>query len=438
MNMQTPSQDKQTQTPRREPLRWLAVAAVLLAFFSICCVAQVVTYLLTPRDAQSSLALLSKNQADYKPWGDGPQIPALAPQVPAAQAAERATSTVVAAQPTPASALPTAELAIVPPGINAPTPTSADVLLFQPTPTSTPRSVAGGAPSNVPTRVATAVPPTATPPASDTPTRVILPTDTPTDTPIPPTPIPPTATRAPQPTRQPTPVPPTDTPQPQPTDTPQPQPTDTPRPQPTSTPQPQPTSTSRPRPTNTPQPQPTSTPQPTIMPTTGPSDTPTTAPIPSDTPTIAPTATNTPIPTPTPTVGGVSVSKSVSPTSGGDRTNATFRVVVTNNTGGPIVLTRIDDDMSSLTAFKGASCVGPDGNPCGVPPGNGGVWSWSGSVTMKDGDSVTMLMGGQFRRFPPIGPGTPTPAPQQYCNPRATATYNGGQVSSGRACFTLR
>src|SRR5437879_3255230 len=100
MNMQMPSPDKTTQTQRREPLRWLAVAALLLAFLSICCVAQGVTYLLTPHDAHSALVLLSKNQADYRPWGAGPQLPALAPQVPAAQAAERATGTSVAAQPT--------------------------------------------------------------------------------------------------------------------------------------------------------------------------------------------------------------------------------------------------------------------------------------------------------------------------------------------------
>src|SRR5215212_429126 len=111
MSMQTPSPDKTKQTPGREPLRWLAVAAVLLAFLSICCVAQVVTYLLAPHNAQSDLALLSKNQADYKPWGSGPLLPAIAPQVAAAQAAERATGTSIAGQPTsvPAGQLPTSE-----------------------------------------------------------------------------------------------------------------------------------------------------------------------------------------------------------------------------------------------------------------------------------------------------------------------------------------
>ena len=47
--MQTPASDETTQKSRREPLRWLAAAALLLAFLSICCVAQAVTFLLAPQ-----------------------------------------------------------------------------------------------------------------------------------------------------------------------------------------------------------------------------------------------------------------------------------------------------------------------------------------------------------------------------------------------------
>jgi len=112
--------------------------------------------------------------------------------------------------------------------------------------------------------------------------------------------------------------------------------------------------------------------------------------------------------------------------------------VVTNNTGVPITLTRIDDDMSNLTTFKGASCLGPDGNPCAVPAGRGGLWNWQGTVALKGGASATLTITGQFSFFPPIGPGTPTPAPRQYCNAGAIATYDSGTASSGQACFALR
>ena len=41
-------------------IRWMAAAALLLAFLSICCVAQVVTFLLAPRNQRSNLDLRSE------------------------------------------------------------------------------------------------------------------------------------------------------------------------------------------------------------------------------------------------------------------------------------------------------------------------------------------------------------------------------------------
>jgi hypothetical protein len=433
MSMQTPSSDKTKQTPGREPLRWLAVAAVLLAFISICCVAQVVTYVLAPHNARSDLALLSRNEADYKPWGSGPLLPAIAPQVPAAQAAELATGTSIAGRPTAGSAgqLPTAELAIVPPAPNAPTPTPAGVLVFQPTPTSTPRQIAGGAPSNtsIPRSTVPAAP-TDTPVPTDTPaqpTATSAPIDTATDTPVPPTPTP---TTRPPPRA-------TNTLTPQPTDTPQPPPTDTPQPPPTDTPQPPPTRPPTVVPTRIPTRIPTRVP--TAVPTNTPTNTPVGTSTPTDTPVATSTPTDTPVPTDTPTLtptpGTVTVVKRVSPSSGTSPADVTFTIDVLNNSGAQITLERIDDDMSSLTTFKGLTCVGPDGNPCAVPPGNGGQWTWQGSLAVNAGTKVTMTITGQFSYFPPV---TPTPPPTQYCNPGATATYNGGtKVSSGQACFTL-
>ena len=425
--MQTPSPDKTTQTQRREPLRWLAVAALLLAFLSICCVSQVVTYLLTPHNARSSLDLLSNNRADYKPWSARPVLPAIPPQVPAAQAAERADNTAIALQPTSGNEVPTAELAIVPPPPNAPTTTPIGVLVMQPTPTSTTRSVAVG-PTSKPTD--TRVPAsgaTATPVPSDTPSPNV-PTDTPTNSPSD-TPTP-TNTPAPQPFRTATPTPPIPTTPP--TAVPTTPPTDTPAPtntlQPTSTPRPTPRPTTRPttRPTLPPTNTPTNTPRPTNTPT----------------PTIATPTPTTGTPTPTPTAI-VKVTKTVNPPNGSSPTNVVYKITIVNQSGALITLTRIDDDMRNLgPQFKGTDCIGPDGQPCPVPPSAGGQWHWQGTVDLANGASAVMTIKGQYSFFPPPGPGTPTPAPKSYCNKSAVVTYTLGktsfQATSGQACFTLK
>ena len=468
MNMQTPSSDKTTQTQRREPLRWLAAAALLIAFLSICCVSQTVSFLLAPRNASSNLDLLSNNHADYKPWGVRLPIPAIPPQVPAAQAAERAGQTAVALQssPTPVivGALPTAELAIVPPALNAPTPTPAGVLVFQPSPTTTPRVIASGptprpsntsAPAN-PTSTSTeqgTLTPSATPisptPVSPTPTRA-APTNTPSEVPAVDTPVPPTRTP-----RQPdTPVPPTDTSVP-PTDTSVPPtsttvpPTDTSvPPTPTNTPEPPPPPPTRtftpvpPPPTKTftpvpPPPTKTFTPvPPTSTPTTAPTNTPT----PTTAPTNTPTPTTVPTDTPTPVPGGVQVTKQVSPPNGPNPQNVTYTIRIINNSGATITLTRIEDNMNPVNPFPftGSACIGPDGLPCPIPPSPPGDWVWQGTFSLADTGTATMTIRGQFARLP-SGGGTPTPTPQTYCNPGAVVTYDAGQTaSSGQACFTLR
>jgi hypothetical protein len=129
----------------------------------------------------------------------------------------------------------------------------------------------------------------------------VEPTNTPTNTPVPPTntftPVPPTATDTP--TNTPTDTP-TDTPTNTPTDTATPTPTNTPTNTPTDTATPTPTDT----PTNTPTDTPTNTPTDTATPT--PTDTPTNTPTNTATPTKTPTNTKTPTPTktftPTPVV----------------------------------------------------------------------------------------------------------------------------------------
>ena len=110
-------------------------------------------------------------------------------------------------------------------------------------------AVACGAEETLPTLAPTAEEADTPVPATSTPTLEA--TNTPTNTPVPPTatntPVPPTATN--------TPVPPTDTPLPTATNTPVPVPTNTPVPLPTNTPVPVPTDTPVPVfPTDTPVP----------------------------------------------------------------------------------------------------------------------------------------------------------------------------------------
>ncbi|HET9221533.1 MAG TPA: hypothetical protein VFO07_03470, partial [Roseiflexaceae bacterium] len=139
----------------------MAAAALLLAFLSICCIAQTVTFLLAPRNQRSNLDLRSKLLADYAPWNIDLPLPGIGPEVPAAQAADLATATSVAllGTPTPVivGAAPTAELAIVPPVANAPTPTLAGAGTVPPAPTAT-FPAAGGGVTRTPTRGPTSTP----------------------------------------------------------------------------------------------------------------------------------------------------------------------------------------------------------------------------------------------------------------------------------------
>jgi hypothetical protein len=105
-----------------------------------------------------------------------------------------------------------------------------------------------------------------------------------------------------------------------------------------------------------------------------------------------------------------------------------------------MTVNRIEDDMTGMGGFVGDSCTGPNSDPCiNVGSDQSGSWLWQGSFTLAPGDTATMQIFGQFVRFPPIGPGTPTPAPTQHCNTNAVVTYNGSSTVSlaGQVCFTL-
>lgn len=278
---------------------------------------------LQPRNALSSLNLLSQDSADYGPWS-ALGIGALPSGLLDAQAADRATATVEAATGTPTPVLvgsvPTAPLEVVPAPVNFPTPTPADAFILV-QPTATPRPV-GVLPTQPPATIPplpTIVPDTVPPPPSATaspsatPTRTRPPNVEPTNTALPDatdgpvatvrTPVA-TATRIVEPTTAvpATVPPPTDTAQPatptlrptEPATATVPPPTETPtNVPPTNTPRPTNTNTPRPRPTDVP---PTSVPPTDVPPTSvPPTATPTDVP-PTATPTTTPTQTNVPGP----------------------------------------------------------------------------------------------------------------------------------------------
>src|SRR3954447_4363340 len=199
MITQTPSPNKETPTKRREPLRWVIPAALLLLFLSICCIGQVIIVILSPRNEASQLNLLSKDAADYSPWEQLLKFPPIAAGAAAAQAADRATETAQSLHSPTAlvlADLPTSEVIVIAAAQNAPTTTPGSALIT-PQPTVTPRPVSLGPSATsvigtVPTLeqpaetlVAIAPTPTETPRPTFTPTPVGGSQPTRTSTPLP-------------------------------------------------------------------------------------------------------------------------------------------------------------------------------------------------------------------------------------------------------------
>ncbi|NOK57430.1 MAG: hypothetical protein GFH27_549309n165 [Chloroflexi bacterium AL-W] len=433
-----PSSNQKTQTQRREPLRWLALGVILLAFIAICCTSQIITYVVTPRNLASQLLLLSLNSADYSPWGDGPLLPALGPEIPEALAAERSTAELaLTVTPTPVlvGAVPTGIVAIVPPPPDAPEPTPAGVrIVLVPTPTPTvEQPAAGGANTPIPTvrpsqpnnPVPTdmPVPPTATTDTVDRPqptTTPDIPATSPPDsgggaTPGPtaqppaeqPTRITPRP-RTPQPTAVSTAQPPTEEPtrpRPQPRP-PQPTATFTPEPPPptaTFTPRPvQPTATFTPRPV-----QPTATPRPPT-------------PRPTATFTPMPTATFTPVPTPTEAPQEPVISKDLSPNSPNFDEIVTYTIRVENNTSAPMTVARVTDVTDPT--FSLIDCiVKVEGVPVDTCSGSPQI-IWDGSQILQVGETLTVEIIGEF-----VSTFVDPPPPDTYraCNSDYQVTVQG-------------
>ncbi len=436
MITQTPSPNKTMPTKRREPLRWLIPAALLLLFLSICCIGQVVIVILSPRNEASNLNLLSKDMADYSPWKILLKFPPIAPGAAAAQAADRATEAAQALlSPTPlvVAKVPTSEVIVIAAPQNAPTTTPGSALIT-PQPTVTPRPAVLG-PTNTP--VIGTVPPVATPVptlvaivplATDTPRLPTL-TNTPIsgDQPTPTnTPVSATATNTPQPadTSTPTNVVPTSTkvaPPPA-TDTavPPPPATDTavPPPPATDTAVPPP-----PRDTNTPLP-PTTKPPPPVTQTSTPTAVPPTAvpatatntftltPVP---PTATPTATSTNTPTATPTPICTAVPNTltiVKVEANGIYTQGVgqpidFTICIFNATSLPVLIQGITDTMPNTWQWTSLTCdtFSTPNNPniaCSPPSSpTGGTFAWGHQVVgqsliMNPGDQINLRIHGSY------------------------------------------
>jgi len=96
MSTQTPLPARAEQVRQPEPLRSIIASALLLALLSICCIAEIVTRALIPRDLATAPNLPSKDRADYRPWLVPPGLAAILPELAAAEASECATATSVA------------------------------------------------------------------------------------------------------------------------------------------------------------------------------------------------------------------------------------------------------------------------------------------------------------------------------------------------------
>src|SRR5690348_5066272 len=136
--MHTQTQPSQKQAQRQpDPLRWLIIAALLLALLMLCGVSQLIFVWLTPHREPALLNLLALEPADYAPWKVTPQLPAIAPSAASVLEVISATQTSQALTPQSQATVPSVPLAIVPAQTNAPTPTSAGVPSV--IPTATPR-----------------------------------------------------------------------------------------------------------------------------------------------------------------------------------------------------------------------------------------------------------------------------------------------------------
>jgi uncharacterized repeat protein (TIGR01451 family) len=162
----------------------------------------------------------------------------------------------------------------------------------------------------------------------------------------------------------------------------------------------------------------------------------------TDTP-VPPTVTLTPTPTvtPTPTPGNVVVEKTVSPDTGGSGQAVEYTITIRNETGFPITLLEISDNMDSMQNFAGDTCNGPPNGSCSNQSGGGGGdWLWTGAAPLPNNGTTTMAIIGQFVAFPP-DPGTS----QSICNPGVIVRYRIDSISptvltatlGQSACFLL-
>jgi hypothetical protein len=155
--------------------------------------------------------------------------------------------------------------------------------------------------------------------------------------------------------------------------------------------------------------------------------TPTDTPVPTPTDTPAPTPTDTPVPTPTPTVGTINVSKVGNPDPTTNGAPFQYIITITNNTGGPIDVTSIQDTADLL--FTVNNCSSPQGGACIPPIGPGAPSNWTGPITLPNNGSMQLLIDGSFSG---VTPGS------SVCNTTFTVTTSAGSVTrNGTACVTV-
>ena len=132
----------------------------------------------------------------------------------------------------------------------------------------------------------------------------------------------------------------------------------------------------------------------------------------------------------------VTIAKSVAVTPNTDPApnNATlvYTIQVTNNTGADITITQIDDTFEPQK-IEPLSCSSPQGGSCSTSyAGFNGTATWTGSVTIASGASMTLTINAQLNPAAFLGP-------DRACNAQVKATTNVGNVSrSNQACINVQ
>jgi hypothetical protein len=104
-----------------------------------------------------------------------------------------------------------------------------------------------------------------------------------------------------------------------------------------------------------------------------------------------------------------------------------YIITITNNTGGSIDVTRIEDTAD--VSFTAINCNSPQGGACIPPIGPGLPSVWTGSFTLANTSSMQLVIDGSFAG---VTPGS------SVCNTTFTITTSAGSITrNNTACVIV-